>query len=161
MKLRPLLEKDIAGQLEWMQDNAVYTQFKQPFETFTYLDVKAFVETGNNATDNHFAVVDDSDEYLGTVSLKKLDFESYSAEFAIVIRRSVWGKGVGKFAMTEILNHAKKLGLKNIYLRVLDQNVGAIHLYERFDFKHCIEKDEIIELRGSRYVNRYYNLELE
>jgi len=161
MRLRQLQEKDIAGQLEWMHDAFVYVQFKQAFETFTYSDVLNFIETGNNKQNHHFAVVDDFDEYLGTVSLKNIDIDSSSAEFAIVIRRSAWGKGVGGFAVDAILRHAKELGLKVVYLKVLNQNEIATHLYEKFSFIHIPSKDEMIELRGSRLVNRYYKHELE
>lgn len=161
MRLRPLLEKDIAGQLEWMHDEAVYKQFKQAFETFTELDISKFIKVGNNEQNQHFAVVDDSDEYLGTVSLKNIDYVSKSAEFAIAIRKYAWGRGVGRFAITAILKHAKELGLMVVHLRVLDQNKIAIHLYERYDFKHDPSQDEFIELRGKHLINRYYKHELE
>lgn len=161
MRLRPLQEKDIAGQLEWMHDAFVYVQFKQAFETFTYSDVLNFIKTGNNEQNHHFAVVDDQDEYLGTVSLKNIDHVSSSAEFAIVIRRSAWGRGVGGFAVKAILKHAKELGLKTVYLKVLNQNEIATHLYEKFNFIHVPSNDETLELRGNRLINRYYKHELE
>lgn len=161
MKLRPLHQEDVHGLLEWMHDEAVYKQFKQAFETFTRTDVLKFIQTGSNEHNHHFAVVDEDDVYLGTVSLKNIDYITKTAEFAIVIRRSAWGRGGGSYAINSILKHAKVLGLESVYLRVLDQNSLAVHLYEKFKFKHCPDRDESILLRGNQLTNRYYIHELE
>lgn len=47
------------------------------------------------------------------------------------------GKGIGTFAVKEMINHAfYNLNLHRIELTVLEDNVRAIHLYEKCGFKY-------------------------
>ena len=40
----------------------------------------------------HMAITDDNDEYMGTVSLKNINYIDSFAEFAITVRRTAMGK---------------------------------------------------------------------
>ena len=156
MKLRDLSEKDIYYQLEWMRDEEVVSNFQVPFRDKTYEDILEFVRNGSNKFNVHKAIVNEFDEYLGTISLKNIDYSEFSAEYAIVIRKAFWGKGVGRFATQEILNLASELGLKKVYLTVLESNIKAQKLYERFGFSRNSRKDEIININGNTLKNVYY-----
>lgn len=82
--------------------------------------------TNNSARDAsniHLAVIDNKDEYMGTVSLKNIDLINKSAEFAIAMRSKAHGTGLAAKAMSEII----KLGLyrrnlNSIYWNVLQSN---------------------------------------
>ena len=83
----------------------------------------------------HFAIVDISDEYLGTVSLKKIDLENSCAEYAICLRKKAQGKGIAYIATNKILKKAfNDYGLHRVYLNVFSDNTTAIQLYERCGF---------------------------
>lgn len=86
--------------LEWMHDPDVQKGFRKNTLAATLMDterfcrdaiVKSMPEQGDSL---HFAIVNEMDEYLGTVSLKDIDLENNSAEYAIATRKVVWGKGV-------------------------------------------------------------------
>lgn len=87
MKLRTLCENDASGMLEWMHDSAVNQYFRAPFAQMTMEDVLSFIQGGQDASARHYAICDDKDVYQGTISLKEVDMENGTAEYAIVLRR--------------------------------------------------------------------------
>ena len=84
----------------------------------------------------HYAIIQsETDEYLGTVSLKNIDIENGRTEYAIATRRVAWGKGVGYQASMQILEKAfYEIGLHRVFLEVYSDNIAAIRLYERCGF---------------------------
>ena len=83
----------------------------------------------------HFAIVDDEDNYVGTVSLKNINFIDRNAEYAIVIHKEYWGKEFASFATSEIIKYGfKKLNLNKIYLNVQASNLRAVRFYEKYGF---------------------------
>lgn len=111
----------------------------------------SLVDTQNR----HFAIVDANNTYLGTISLKNIDLVNKHAEYAIVLRKAFWGKGVGKQASLLLIDFAKQISLHKIYLNVLSTNTSAIQLYEKLGFrKSGVYKDHI--LRDGRYHDLDY-----
>ena len=109
------------------------------------------------------AVVNDKDEYMGTVSLKNIDYSNKCAEFAITIRTCAMGKGYSKIAMYEIGEYAKeKLQLRFIYWYVSKENHRAIRFYDKNGYIRVDYKDlsDIIEIKNNdKYF--WYVKELE
>ena len=140
--LRELKEKDAPFMLEWMQDSDIQKCFKRRMADYTLEDVLAFIkksvfpDTVTTGTDLHYAIADQADEYLGTVSLKNIDLENGNAEFAIVTRKEAHGKGIGHEATILLLKKAfNEIGLQRVYLNVFSNNDAAIRLYERCGFR--------------------------
>lgn len=107
--------------------------------------------------DLHYAVVDESDEYMGTISLKALNEKDGNAEYAISLRRKFWGKGVAQSATKELLETAfNKLSLEKVYLNVLADNERAIHLYEKCGFQMEGEFKNHLYLEGKYKNLRWY-----
>ena len=65
-----------------------------------------FIDNSMSETNVNYAIVDDNDEYMGTISLKNIDLENKKAEYAICIRNCAMGKGFSKMATDEILRIA-------------------------------------------------------
>jgi len=98
MKLRKLEPKDSSLMLEWMHDISVTKDLQTNFSEKTADDCKKFIINSWKMDNNiHLAIVNDFDEYQGTVSLKNI--KNGNAEFAITIRSSAMGHGFSKFAM--------------------------------------------------------------
>ena len=137
MKLRPLCEKDAPLMLEWMHDADVVRWMKADFAGKTLADCRAFIAEALRDTDTrHWAVADDLDEYMGTVSLKHID--AGSAEFAIAMRRCAMGKGCALFGMQSVLRLALgPMGLKRVYWCVSPENRRAVRFYEKNGFQRC------------------------
>lgn len=142
MRLRKLKSKDAPLMLEWMYDKNVTEYLAKDFSKFTLSDCQSFINNSQNDKNNlHLAVVNEADEYQGTVSLKNIDHEKKNAEFAIAIRSCAMGKGFGRFAMQKILKYGKEhCGLSMIYWYAYRNNVKAIKFYEQCGYKKsCVD----------------------
>ena len=131
MKLRSLAEKDAESMLEWMHDLDVVEKMGTDFQNKTIHDCISFIKNSPKDNSNfHRAIVNDMDEYLGTVSLKKINKNEKTAEFAIVIRKKAMGCGIASWAMQEILSIGKnELGLQRIFWCVRKDNSRANRFY--------------------------------
>lgn len=143
--LRRLEEKDAPFMLEWMHDHTINCNFQYPFAEMTLEKVKAFIENSFDEESQHFAIADEQDEYLGTISLKHISQKDKNAEYAIVTRKKAQGTGAAKQATMELLTYAfEELGLHKIYLNVLSENMRARKFYEKCGFvQEGISKDAI------------------
>lgn len=137
MNLRTLELKDAEFMLEWMHDKDIVNNLQAEFDKMTLYDCKNFIMKSYNYNENyHLAIVDDNDEYMGTVSLKNLTSES--AEFAIVIRKSAMGKGFSRYGMQEIIRKGfEEFKLKKIYWCVAPENIRAVKFYEKNGYENC------------------------
>jgi RimJ/RimL family protein N-acetyltransferase len=137
MKLRELKSNDAPLMLEWMQDEYVVCDLKADFLSKTLDDCLNFIEISKDRSTNiNMAIVDENDNYMGTVSLKHINKKMETAEFAITIRKFAMGKGFSKFGMHEILNYGiEKIGLKSIYWCVNKGNERAVKFYDKNGYR--------------------------
>lgn len=165
-RLRFIQEKDVDGMLEWMHDPQINFFYTDKIRNATVESVRSFIgeaeELRKEGKTYHYAIVDADDEYLGTISLKKL-VPIEGAEFAISLRSRAQGKGIASWAMQEILKIAfEELKLHRVYLNVLSDNEHANCFYIRNGFrlegqsKECICINETI-----KSLNWYAMLEEE
>ena len=128
MKLRALVQKDAPLMLEWMHDPGVVENLQANFAAKTLADCEAFIRSCSDTSENlHMAIVDESDEYMGTVSLKHIRQDRKDAEFAITIRACAMGKGVSAFGMREIIQIGlEEMGLNTVYWCVSPDNKRAV-----------------------------------
>lgn len=143
--LRRLEEKDAPFMIEWMHDDTVNCNFRYPFKEMTLERVNEFIKGSFDEDNQHFAIVDENDEYLGTISLKNISHNDKNAEYAIVTRKKAQGTGVAKKATQELMEYAfKELGLHKVYLNVLEENIRARRFYEKCGFeKEGTAKDAV------------------
>lgn len=146
MRLRKLEIKDAPLMLEWMYDKNVTEHLAKDFSKLTLDDCQNFINNSQNDKNNlHLAVVNEADEYQGTVSLKNIDYEHKKAEFAIAVRSCAMGKGFGRFAIEKIINLGKKeYKLCEIYWYVWKKNLRAIKFYEHCGYQKDYEDKQYI-----------------
>ena len=161
VRLRRLQRKDCKGMIEWMHDTEVSRYFRDGMSSKTEEDVLKFIEQADIAPLNggsvHYAVVEETDEYLGTISLKAINLKDRNAEYAISLRRGAWGRGIGYAATRELLDIAfNKFGLERVYLNVLSDNKRAIQLYEKCGFAFEGEFRNHLYLREQYQNLRWY-----
>lgn len=137
MKLRALQEKDAEFMLEWMHDENVYSFLEKDFRQMTIENCREFISEAAalSGSSRHYAITDESDEYMGTISLKNIEWEEQRAEYAISCRSKAMGKGFAKAATEELFHIAfEELGLKLLYLNVYENNIRAQKLYQKVGF---------------------------
>lgn len=139
MKLRNLDLQDAEGMIEWMSNPNINQLLHFNSNQVSMKSAKVFIRESQNKTKNlHLAITDETNEYLGTVSLKNIDEENHNAEFAIALRQCAMGHGISKFALNAILDIAfHELELHRVYLYVRMDNIRAIKFYEK-----CHLRDE-------------------
>lgn len=100
-------------------------------------DLQRWVEAHCTASDEALWVIADSeDRAIGHVGLYKIHLVHRSAEFAIVLDRSTWGKGIGVRATRAMVDYGfDELNLERIELQVLADNERAIAVYRKFGFR--------------------------
>jgi len=137
MVLRQLELKDAPFMLEWMHDKGVVEDLQADFYKKSLRDCEKFIlKSWEDEGNFHLAIADDTDIYMGTVSLKDIDMDRKQAEFAIVIRSCAMGKGLSKYAMEEMMRKGfEEMGLERIFWCVSPNNKRAIRFYEKGGYK--------------------------
>jgi diamine N-acetyltransferase len=133
--LRPLKEKDAPRMLEWMNDPDSTQFLKIGGKTYTIEDTLSFIKNAEDESKYfHRAIVNNNDEYLGTISLKNIDYEKKEAEYAIAMHPDARSTGAALWATQTIFGLAKSnLNLRRIYLNVLEGNIRANKFYKKLE----------------------------
>lgn len=155
MILRDLEQKDAEFMLEWMHDKNVYSQLGKDFSSMTIDNCRKFIESANKDKESgrHYAIIDENDEYMGTISMKNIDRVHKRAEYAISCRTKAIGKGFAKRASEEMFERAvSEYGLDMLYLDVYDYNVRAQKLYLKLGFEQVEKPDFIDEEMDARLL---------
>lgn len=159
-KLRHLMQKDCNGMLDWMHDPQINYLYTDKIRNATLASVSRFVEDAEElmkqGTTCHYAIVDEQDDYLGTISLKNIE-QVKGAEYAISMRGASQGKGIASWATREILRIAfEKMELHRVYLNVLADNEHANRFYIRNHFRYEGESKECIMIGGVLKSLKWY-----
>ena len=133
--------------LEWMHDPDVVKHMRRDFASKTLEDCLQFIQAANNSEEDlHCAIVNDEDEYMGTVSLKHI--EDGTAEFGITVRSCAMGKGYAQFGMQSIIEKGfSELGLDEIYWCVAPENARALRFYD----KNGYERSRMKQINPTSY----------
>lgn len=158
IRLRALELKDVPFMYEWMTDPEITCFFRFDAEKVTLEGCEAFVRASFQSPNTiHFAIANEADEYLGTISLKDIDLKTRQAEYAISTRKKAHGTGAALEATKQLLSYAfEELGLKRVYLNVLTENGRANAFYRKVGFKYIRTEENALELHGiSKDLNWY------
>lgn len=165
IRLRNLQKKDAEFMLEWMHDKELQKCFRKKMADVTLEEAMAFCTAGNteeqiwDGANLHYAIVNEQDEYLGTISLKNIDLVNKNAEYAISMRRCAHGTGAAAEATGLLLKKGfNRLGLHRIYLNVLKDNTRAIRFYEKCGFTYEGEFRDCIRIDGEYKNLKWYSI---
>lgn len=159
-KLRSLKPKDCNGILEWMHDSRINSLYTDKIRNATRESVFNFIEDAQvlleQGITRHYAIADNNDEYLGTISLKNIETVK-GAEYAISMRWAYQGKGIASWATEEILRIAfEELRLHRVYLNVLADNENACRFYAKKHFRYEGESRNCIQVGGEIKSLKWY-----
>jgi RimJ/RimL family protein N-acetyltransferase len=135
--VRSLEPSDAAALLPIKNDPEIGELVRATARTYTPAEMEAWVERHRQARDEAFFVIaDETDTAIGHVALYQLDPVNRSAEFGILLgAKGVWGRGIGTKATRFMIEHGfDELGLRRIYLDVLETNARARSIYEKLGF---------------------------
>ena len=102
--LRKLQLDDAEPMLEWMLNPAIYSKMQYVYKRMDIEKCLRFIKNSWSDEHNiHWAVSDISQKYMGTISLKNIDYKNKNAEFAMVIHPTYIGKGIGSRALQKLV----------------------------------------------------------
>jgi len=138
MQLRPLKLDDAPLMLSWMHDESVIKYFHTDFKSKTLQDAELFINDSHRSKDVHFAIVSDTDEYMGTVSLQNVNY--HSAELSVVVRSEAMQKGYAWFGIEEMIKKAfEQYSLDCVYWCVSRADLRAIRFYDKHNFHEALD----------------------
>lgn len=161
MRVREIKEKDADGMLEWIKDPKTSRWSRIDTENQTKQSVQEFIKNSYIDTETfiHRAIVDDDDNYLGTVSLKNIDMELLSAEYAISLRICAQGTGAAQFGTKEILKIAfEDLSLERVYWYVFSDNERANGYYKKIGATLEGEFRKSMKVKGIFHNVKWYSV---
>ena len=156
--LRPLHIEDAPFMLEWMQEPTIACFFRFDAANMTEEQCRSFIKSSGQLQNcRHYAIADEDDEYLGTISLKNI--ENGRAEYAVSTRKCVHGTNAALQATHEILRIAfDELGLDSVYLNVLTENERANAFYRKVGFQFTHTEPRALELHGQWKDLNWYEI---
>lgn len=144
--------------LEWMTDPAITRYFRFDASDMSIEKCLAFIRgAGESQNCRHYAIVNETDEYLGTISLK--DIHNGNAEYAISTRSCSHGTGAAMEATRQLLHIAfYELGLHQVYLNVLAENGRANAFYRKAGFRFTHKEENALQVRGEMKDLNWYEI---
>lgn len=133
ISLRAFEKRDVFSLHHWLNDPESITMTGRV--PYSLEDVEKLVEKHRSDRSYIFAIEDEEKKLLGWVYLYKVEFEHGRAEVGILLAPEARGMGIGKTAMTLILNVAfDQLRLHKVYLTTRGINERAFALYQKIGF---------------------------
>jgi RimJ/RimL family protein N-acetyltransferase len=159
IKLRALTTKDIEKTLSWNNQEDISDLYSgHPFPVNFEMEQMWYerILTSNFPISVFGIVYLENQCLIGITVLKDINMINRSAEFAIYIGDIEYrGMGLAYEATLGTMQFGfSKLGLNRIFLKVLEENDGAIKLYLKAGFK----KEGLF--RDSAYKNNYFKNEI-
>lgn len=112
--------------------NSIKDVLFSDFDNFWSYDIlKEEIECDNS----HLVVAkDENNEIIGFAGLKVILDEADIMN--IVVKKSYRNHGIGCTILENLISYSKNLKLSTITLEVNENNLSAIHLYDKFNFDH-------------------------
>lgn len=153
MRLRELQIKDAPLMLEWISDKTHIFDIGFEHDLNTIQDVESYIRlTESCLKEKHYAIVSDEDEYMGTVSLRHINYDEGVAEFSIVVRPTAMRKGYAHHGLIAAMDIAFiDLKLNSVYWRVDSNNIRALRFFTKHGL-NTLDEDVPLEIKN-RYPN--------
>ena len=105
--------------------------FKAPLEA-----VKRRIQASHDAGNSIILIALEGEKIIARAELDGYPGAKihHNARFSISVRKDYWNKKIGTKLMTEIIECARKMNLRNIELEVVVDNKAAIALYHKMGF---------------------------
>ena len=98
---------------------------------------KAFLQNMKDDRRSVFYCAWKNNELVGTGSISGLPRRmNHRAELGISVVKSEWNHGIGSMLLERLIEYARQNNIEIINLEVRSDNVHAIHLYNKYGFRH-------------------------
>jgi diamine N-acetyltransferase len=155
IRLREIERSDVPVIHSWRSDHAVVDSLTGVFRYVNREVDDEWFDRYMKARDRDVrlgVVLAESGLLVGVAYLLCIDWIARNAQYGLMIgERDHWGKGIGTQATQLTIAHAfDDLNLHRLSLQVFEDNVAAIHIYEKCGFQHeGVMRDAVF--KGGRY----------
>jgi RimJ/RimL family protein N-acetyltransferase len=137
--LRAMELEDLDRVHKWHNDAELYTSLAGLYRFVSRSTVEEWIRKKQVFSQDaiHLAICATEDgEHIGNIYLRDIDWVSRHGEIHIFIgERGRRSKGYGRQALELLKDYAfRDMGLHRLWLRVMDDNAGAIRMYEKCGF---------------------------
>ena len=149
LKLEILKETDVnQTYLEWFLDNKVTYYSNNQYRSFSIEGQKKYLNSCLVSKDVDLFGIFDGDVHIGNIVINGLSSVHKCAEITYFVgNQNYWGKGVGSFAVSEIILKAKSVyKLNKLYAGIAESNIRSQRVLEKNGF----------ELEGRRIKHLFF-----
>ncbi len=152
--LRPIRPEDEPAHREFLSrldEEDVRYRFFHVLQTLPRSELARLTQIDYDREMAFIATADDETgqpETLGVVRVMA-DPDNRQAEFAIVVRSDLKGKGLGRRLMEKMVRYSRDRGTGALVMSVMADNRGMLGLAERFNFERLSTEDGVSELHLS------------
>ena len=79
----------------------------------------------------------------------------HRAELGIAVKKQYWELGIGGLLLAASLETAKKAGYEQVELEVVETNIKAVSLYQKFGFQVIGKREHALRYRDGSYLGEY------
>lgn len=152
--------KDAEKMLEYLKTTSAETEFliRYPEEcTDTIEQEVAFLKQNLDSDLNMMILCELDGKIVGNCALMRHGRlkTRHRANVAIALVRDYWGLGIGSAMFEEMIATARKQGISQLELEVIEGNDRAITLYEKFGLRIVAEKPNAIRLKDGTMLKEF------
>lgn len=129
--------------------NNIKNNLISDFDDFwNYSILKSELESSNS----YYIVVKDNSNIVGFAGIKLVipDCDIMN----IVVKKDFRNQGLGSLLLKNLINLAKSLGVRNIFLEVDEKNSPAISLYNKYGFKTISKRKNYYKENDAIIMNK-------
>ena len=149
VSLRTPVKAEFAVLSALRNDPTIQRQLMIEPREYSPAQVRAWIRRRTGDPHGAFWIIDAAGP-CGFVQLTRINREPGTADLGICLARTVRGKGFASAAMRLLEKEARKLGCRQLTLRVLRINHRAIGLYQKLKFK-TVETKRRHHIDGERW----------
>jgi acetyltransferase len=139
--LRPEDEPQIRGFHEKISADDLRLRFFAPIKEFSHAFLARLVQLDYARAIAFVAIDETSGEFLGVVRMHA-DSNYEKAEYAVLVRSDLKGRGIGWKLMELMICYARSEGLRRIEGQVLQANVMMLQMCREFGFQIADDPDD-------------------
>lgn len=117
---------------EWLNDPEIKELTMTP--KITREMQKEWFDKLNDLDDYEIFGVQYDEKKIGAVGLKNIKYNNSAEYWGYIGNKEYWGHGIGSILIQEMEKRAREIGIKQIYLKVINFNLRAIKLYRSHGF---------------------------
>ncbi|CAN5523837.1 GNAT family N-acetyltransferase [soil metagenome] len=94
-----------------------------------------------------------TNEYIGQITIKRIEWDKKEAELGYFIDERYEGKGIMTEVMLTVEMQCRKLGIKCLQLRIIPGNIKSIKLAEKFRYENSGILTENFQSHDGKMIN--------